>query len=630
MMKAIAISVSAAVGICGVGRAHAELPEELAFSEGAINAVTIERGGERMVIYGGEGEAKAAIVLLTHSRRDLVEAARAAVGERTRVVAPEKSREYLEAPEAFWESFWEERFDYYKQQVNKVPLRALKVDRFVAEGDGVKWSGLDFHVMETPGYTRDGVTYLAEIGGQKVAFAGDLIWEGGRVFDFYSFQEAIPEAKVGGYHGYGGRLAKWIESLEKVAAEKPDLVVPSRGPVITDPAGDIARAIARVRKIYKNYLSTNALHWYFKEERMRICGERVLGEGAEVELMPYSEHVDLPGWCRHMGTTKLLVSEDGFGFVLDVGGAKQFEMLKQAVADGLIKKIEGIWVTHTHNDHTQSVRDAAAEFDCPVYAVAEVADVLENPGAWFLPGISANAVPEVEVKKDRERWKWREFSFTAHFFPGQMYNHGGLLVERPGHTPVFFIGDSFSPSGIDDYCLMNRNLMREDTGYLHCLRKVRALPEGSWLVNEHIPHLFRFTEEELDELERKYRERAATLAELVPWDDVNYGIDEEWAWFYPYGSGAKLGQRLDVELRIWNHSQRERTFHITIDEAEGLEVVGEVKPLTLGPRETGAARVTLLVTEGKGAGVRVITASLRSEGIAVDHWCEALVKVGIP
>ena len=200
-------------------------------------------------------------------------------------------------------------------------------------------------------------------------------------------------------------------------------------------------------------------------------------------------------------------------------------------------------------------------------------------------------------------------------------------MERTDHKPVFFIGDSYSPSGIDDYCLMNRNLMREDTGYLLCLRKVRELPAGSWLVNEHIPHLFRFTETELDYLEERYRKRAAMIAELVPWDDANYAIDEEWAWFYPYGSEAKVGQGLELEVRIWNHSRRERTFEVVMGKAAGLEVAGEVAKVTLRAREKGAVKVPLLVTAGRGPGVRVITAGLRSEGIAVDEWIETLVKV---
>ncbi len=87
-----------------------------------------------------------------------------------------------------------------------------------------------------------------------------------------------------------------------------------------------------------------------------------------------------------------------------------------------------------------------------------------------------------------------------------MLNHGALLVEKEGETPVFFIGDSFSPSGIDDYCLMNRNLMREDSGYLRCFDIVASLPDGTWLVNQHIPHRFRFNEKETVFLLGRYRD----------------------------------------------------------------------------------------------------------------------------
>lgn len=604
---------------------RAQLPEGISFKQGPINSVVITRGGQRMVLYRGSNSAQA--VLLTHARRDLVESVRAVAEGAEIVVAPEKSREALNRAEEFWQGFWDKRFNYYGQQVNKLPRRNLEVDRFVKEGATIRWQELEFEVMETGGYTRDAVCYLLETGGKRIAFTGDLLWQGGRVFDLYSFQDAIPGARIGAYHGYAGRLGQWVASLEKIAAWEPDLLLPARGPLIVDPTGDINKAVTRARAVYRNYLSTNALHWYFGKDRLTTAGRRVLGTDAEVELMPFAEHIDLPSWCRHMGTTKLLLSRDGYGFVLDVGGNGPHRMLREALRDGLLKKIEGIWVTHLHNDHTQNVGAAAREFGCPVYAVPEVADGLRNPGSWFLPGLIPEPVAEVAIKNDGETWRWREFNLTSHFFPGQMYNHGGLLVERDDHQPVFFIGDSFSPSGIDDYCLMNRNLMREDTGYFFCLRKVRGLPPGSWLVNQHIPHLFRFSGAELDQLEQRYRQRAATIAELTPWDDLNYAIDEQWAWFYPYGSEARPGQQVDLELRLWNHSRKERTFEVRLEEDSTLQPLGKAPVLTLGPRTGGRVEVSLRVSKEAGPGVHVITADLRSEEIELDSWIEALVKV---
>ncbi|MCP5541175.1 MAG: MBL fold metallo-hydrolase [Akkermansiaceae bacterium] len=602
------------------------LPDGLSFRAGAVNAVSIGK----VAVYHPVDRSALEAVLLTHARRDLVEAARPAASGGASLFAPEPAREFLEGAEERWNAWWDKRFNYYDQQVTQWPTASLPAGRYLADGETFEAGGVTFEALLTPGFTREGATYLAEIGGKRVAFTGNLIWEGGRVFDLYSFQEAIQDAKIGGYHGYAGRFGPWIESLRKVAAEKPDLIVPSRGPVIGDPAGDIDRAIARAQAIYANYISTNALHWYFGEERMRTALEKVLGAGATMESPPFCEHVDLPDWCRHIATTKLLISESGAAFSLDVGGQKQFDTLKQALADGLVKKIEGIWVTHLHNDHSQAVRDAQDAFDCPVYGVKEVADGLARPGDFFTPGLSANAVARVTAMKDGETMKWREYTFTARFFPGQMHDHGGLLVEREGHDPVFFIGDSFSPSGLDDYCLMNQNLMREDDGYLRCLRIVRKeLPPNTWLVNQHIPHLFRFNERELDYLEDRYRQRIEMIADFVPWDDPNFAVDEQWAWLFPYGQEAKPGQSIELSLELANHSTSERAFEIVPHGGGAIAIGDDAKGLSvkLAARETKRIAIAARVDDDAKPGVRVVTISIGTGDFDLPHWCAAMVKV---
>ena len=116
---------------------------------------------------------------------------------------------------------------------------------------------------------------MAELDGKTIGFTGDLIYGDGQLLDLYSFQDGIDDAKIRGYHGYGARLAGLVTGLRKVAAEKPDLLIPARGPVIRNPQAAIDKLLDRVQRLYWNYLSTSALHWYFKEDRMRMCGERV-------------------------------------------------------------------------------------------------------------------------------------------------------------------------------------------------------------------------------------------------------------------------------------------------------------------------------------------------------------------
>ncbi len=82
-----------------------------------------------------------------------------------------------------------------------------------------------------------------EIEGKQHAFVGDLILAGGHVRNLYSFQDEIRAAKIGGYHGYLGRLGRWIESLQRVAATNPDIIVSSRGHISENPNKDIETAL---------------------------------------------------------------------------------------------------------------------------------------------------------------------------------------------------------------------------------------------------------------------------------------------------------------------------------------------------------------------------------------------------
>ncbi len=603
------------------------LPAGLTVARHAVNRVVLTRGDRQLVVYGAtrEDAPQADVVLLTHGRRDVIWAARELAETGTRVVAPAGERYWLEQPHAFWDGFTTQRFHDYGQQSTKIAPRSLEVDQWVEDGQQIAWGDLKLRALATPGYTRGAVSYLADLDGKRVAFTGDLIYGDGRLVDLYSFQDAIPEAKIRGYHGYGSRLAGLVTSLRKVADASPDLLIPARGPVIHDPQQAIARLIDRVQSLYRNYLSTNALHWYFKEQRMRQCGERILGAGADIELMPYAHHVAAPNWVFEHSTSRLLISDTGNGLLIDCGNQRVIETMKELIAKKLLKRVEAIFVTHYHDDHTDAVQAAADEFDCPVYATAEYADILEHPEAYHMPAMTANAIADVTVMADGQPTKWHEFELTYYFFPGQAYYHGALLAKKADERPIFFIGDAFAPSGMDDYCVLNRNLVHEDEGFLKCLDMVRSAPGKPWLVNEHIPFVFEFSPEEFAYLETRYRERIETLRELFPWDDPNYGIDEQWAVFYPYGAKVAAAAEEELEIRLTNHSDKPREFTMRPHGHGGIRILDFEKTIRLEARQTGRLAVRIKVPDQTGNAL--VTADVASEGMDFRHWIEALITV---
>ncbi len=249
------------------GGAAIRLSNHVSLIPGPVNGVSIERDDARLVIYGdptGKIE-KAEMVLFTHSRRDVVWAGEQLVESGATAVAPEGDVDKFTNVERFWSDFTTGRFHDYAQQTTKILTRALKLGRTVKGAENFSWKGIPVEVIETPGYTRQAISYLIEIDGLRYAFVGDIIYGNGKLFDLYSLQDAVSEAKIGGYHGWAGRMRDLINSLQKVAAENPDVLVPARGPVIHNPGEAINLLIQRLRTVYENYLSISAGRWYFKD-----------------------------------------------------------------------------------------------------------------------------------------------------------------------------------------------------------------------------------------------------------------------------------------------------------------------------------------------------------------------------
>ena len=100
---------------------------------------------------------------------------------------------------------------------------------------------------------------------------------------------------------------------------------------------------------------------------MKICGELVLAKGSKINLMPYCLHLDTPYWIVQFSTSRIIAADNGHGFLIDCGGKNQFEYVKKLPEKGVIKQIDGIFVTHTHDDYSHMVKAAAEYFNCSAF-----------------------------------------------------------------------------------------------------------------------------------------------------------------------------------------------------------------------------------------------------------------------
>lgn len=615
------------------------LADDLFVLRGAVNTGVVVSGDRALLIdccdsvtpetLAGLGVRHVDWVLCTQHRRPNTGGAYRFLEAGASLAAPAAERHLFQDSGAFWAD-WRNRWHVANVlPPTQVPARPLPAARAVAEGDTVEWQGYEVRVLDTPGMTDGAVSYVVSAGGRTVCFSGDVLYGPGQVWDIYSLQKRF--GVIVDYHGFMGNRPRLIASLRKLAAAGADRLVPSHGEAIDDPAAAAGLTIERLDAVWRNYASVSALNFYFpsllddtKDDPRR--------------LRPAATH-DMPPFVRFVAFTSFaVVSDSGAALLLDCGHDSVVETLHQWLRSGAITSVDGCWITHFHYDHVDALPRLAMSLGCPIMADASQAEVLAHPSRFYLPCISCNPAPIARATADGESWQWREFRLTALHLPGQTLYHGGLLVEGHG-AAVLFVGDSFAPTGLDDYCSGNRNFLRRDRGLRHCLDLLRR-HRPQYLVNQHQQRAFALSEAAIDYLEATLAEREALLAELLPWPHPDFGADEWWLRAYPYEQEASPGCEVAIDLQMTNHGPRQARALVEpvlppgwqwLRERSGGEVT--LPPRTSGLVQPGAAdsdgfaRVRLRLPEDAAPGRHVVPFRVTWDGRYLGQVRHALVQV---
>lgn len=597
---------------------------------GAVNGALIHQNGKTLAVYGDPRPNPPAVekVLFTHSRRDVVWAGRTLVEHGAEAIVPAAEKPMFTDVAAFWQQFFVKgRFHDYANQSTRVLAEPFRQVTTVAGGDHIDWQSVSIEALDTPGYTRGAVSYLIAIDGKRIAFPGDLIYGDGKLLDLYSLQDAIPDVKEDGYHGYASRAAGVVASLRKIAAAKPDILVPARGPVIQNPQQAIESEIARIQAVFRSHFSIDALRWYRGDEKIRAMAARVLGE-SPIEWMPMAETKPKPpDWIIPITNSRLILSKSGNAFLVDCGNDRVVQELRKLHAEGRFKTLDGVYITHYHDDHTNMAQAISDEYHCPIYATAEMRDILERPDAYHMPCLTPNAMRQVKAMSEGAKQRWNEYEFTYSYHPGQTLYHGGLLLKKDSGENIFFIGDSFTPSGVDDYCLTNRNFLPPEKGFVYCLNVLRKMNFDYQLINEHVLPTFHFSPQQIDFMLDTWRKREILFAELLPWDSPVYGLDEQWARFYPYTRKAEPGKPFDLEVIVLNHSAKSHEYRITPHAPSGWKLNKTALKVTVAPREQRSVKISL-TPPANSQSLSVITADIAFAGHDLREWAEAIVQTG--
>lgn len=433
------------------------------------------------------------------------------------------------------------------------PFVSMKTERVLKDGEVICWRGITITVLEFSALSHGDCAYLVEDDGKKIFFCGGLAMAGGKIWELYSFQKALPDMM--GYHGYLAGLVDWCKGMARVKELAPDIMVPSFGEAEYAPEDCLALLEKRLREYADVYVKGSAVRYYFPEEFHKGF-EVPMGMTEPPYTCPLGVH---PKWLRRIGetTSYLLTAPSGRAILIDTGDREAIEYVLQKQVEGSITHLDACWITHAHDDHLNSAWMLVHEFDCDILTTASVAEVCSNPAAWFLP-----ALPDCNLKckvmEDGFSWDWEGFRLTAMHLPGQCIAHAGLLVEREGEK-ILLCGDSFAPTGLDDYCAENRNLTGKDRGYDLCVKLLRKYGVKQ-LVNQHQSDPFLYDEAYLAHLETTMADREACLAQLLP-GDIGFGVDPQWLRAWPMEQTVTESSPMRISVQVTSHGDHTVRIH---------------------------------------------------------------------
>lgn len=534
------------------------------------------------------------------------------------IAAPAAEEPWFARPGEYWAN-WRNRWHVpHAQPGPLVPIAPIRVSRAVIDGDTIEWEGFRVRVLATPGATDGSVSYLVELPERQVCFCGDVLCGPGQVWELYSLQKGYKTPWD--YHGFMGNLRVLRPALEKLAACGAQVLVPSHGPILRPPRQACEATLANLDRLWRNYVYVSSMNHYFPEIMQAIA--------AGLPTMPSTEIRENPPFIRYANATSLaVVSETGAAFVIDAGSAVVIDTLHKWRQEKSITDVEGVWVSHYHDDHTDALGLLHQAFGCPVYTDEHMSEILTHPRRYCLPFVSPNVVPAVRPTRHGETMTWHEFTFTFYHFPGQTEYHSGLLVEGRGQR-IFFCGDSFSPCGLDDYCPANRNFLGAGRGLGFCLDLLREL-DPDLIYNQHQRLPFHFAPTDIDVMQRTLAERVALLREILPWPDPNFGLDEHWVRVYPYEQDAGAGSTAAIDVCFTNHAATPAKARVRL--VLPPDLCGDRRPPTASitvPRQSdGAARLLLHIPRGAAPGLRVLPVQVWWDGRYLGQFRHAFVYV---
>jgi glyoxylase-like metal-dependent hydrolase (beta-lactamase superfamily II) len=543
-------------------------------------------------------------VLLTHHHRDSAAWAARYLADKVPVRAPKASAPWL-TPDGV-RKYWAESLPLRNSRTAYLvlPEGLDGVDCSLTDGQAINWNGWTVQVIASPGHSPDHVAYAARKGkdGPLLLFCGDALAGPGKLWAPYTTDWD---------HWTDLGLKPAHESLRKLAALKPALLLPAHGPVIDKDAG---RALTQTADAVQEVAFLKSFERYTKE-RLKdppkyafLAKEQAESNGSK-PWSRISDHLFLTG------NTYVLISkaEGAPLLVVDPWDPHSAAQIPKLQADQRLGPVEVVLCSHAHFDHYDGIYSLLEREKPEFWTLDRVAEPLAEPLRLRAPFLDARPVKIDRKARDGEALSWREYRLRFCHLPGQTLFTMGVQTEIDGKK-CFFTADNFFHqdqfSGTGGWMGLNRSW---PLGYAASAQKVLdARPD--WVLCEH-GGAMEFSAEDFRR-RVEWGKAAAKAADAVcvsgdhrvDWDPHRVRVE-------PLVQKARAGAAIKATLIVDNPGPRKRSLTVTL---EGRGLTADQTWEVEAPAGGSARREVSLKLNDKLAAGRCVLALRATEGDAVD------------